>query len=45
MATRQIKAHYHDGVFVPDEAIELVYGLTEEGNRRRRGVRVGVARG
>ena len=26
MATRQIKAHFHDGVFVPDEAVELEDG-------------------
>ena len=26
MAPRQIKAHFHDGVFVPDEAIELENG-------------------
>ena len=30
MATRQIKAHFHDGVFVPGDAIELAYGLTDE---------------
>ena len=26
MAARQIKAHFHDGVFVPDEAVEIEDG-------------------
>ncbi|MCY4374947.1 MAG: hypothetical protein OXC31_14385 [Spirochaetaceae bacterium] len=30
MATREMKALFHDGAFVPDEAIELVHGLTDE---------------
>ena len=30
MATRQIKARLHNRVFVPDQTIELVYGLIDE---------------